>query len=77
MNQTGDDFRRSGLDLAGIDFASGSVDREEVSLIENLASDLDGLGVVVDVEGGGAADADLAHLAGDEGGVGRHATAGG
>ena len=70
-------FRRSGLDLAGVHVAGGSVDGEEVALVVGLAVHLEGLGVVVDMQGGGAAHADLAHLARHEGGMGRHAAAGG
>jgi len=77
VEQAGDDLGGGGLDLAGVDGAGGAVDREEVALGEGLSGDRGDLFVVVDVDGGGAADADLAHLAGDEGGVGGDAAAGG
>ena len=77
VQQAGDDLGRGGLDLARVDFAGGAIDREVVAFVEELVADLDGLGPVVDLEGGGTADADLAHLAGDEGGVRGHPAAGG
>ena len=61
----------------GTNGAGGAVDREEVAFAVGLAGDGDGLLVVIHLQGGGAADADLAHLAGDEGGVRGHPAAGG
>src|ERR1019366_8295235 len=49
--------------------AAGAVNREEVAFAERLTRGLDGLGRVINVQRAGTADADLAHLARDEGRV--------
>src|SRR5271168_362973 len=64
-----DDFRGGGGNLAGIDFARGAVDGECVAFLIGVAVDGHGFGGVVDLQCGGAANADLAHLAGNEGRV--------
>ena len=77
-DHAGDDFRVSSFQLACIDGATGAIDGEVVFAFgEHLASDGDGLFFIVDLQSGGTADADLAHLAGDECGVGRHTAFGG
>ncbi len=76
-DEAGDDLGRSGLDLARVNEAGGAVDGEEVAFLEDLAVDGGGLRIVVDDDAGGAADADLAHLAGNEGGVRGDTTASG
>ena len=77
VEQAGDDFRRSGLDLAGVNRASRAVDGEEVAFLEGVTSDGRRLFIVVDRDGGGTTDADLTHLAGDERSVRGHPTASG
>ena len=69
VQHAGDDLARLGGELAAIDDAAGAVDREEVAFLEGLAGDGHGLRLVVDLQRAGAADADLAHLPGDERGV--------
>ena len=64
-----DDLRRSGFDLSVIDLAGCAIDREVISLVVGAVADLERLVVVIDVERAGAANADFAHLAGDEGGM--------
>ena len=70
-----DDFRGGGLEFAGINFAGGAVNGEEVAFLEGLAADGEGLFGVIHLQGAGAADADFAHLAGDQRGVGTDAAA--
>ena len=69
VDETGDDLGGLGGELAGVNIAAGAVDREVIAFFEDLAFDRDGALVVVDLDIGRAADANLAHLAGDEGGV--------
>ena len=64
-----DDFRGRGLDLTIVDLAGRAIDREVIPLVVGLVADFQGLVVVVDVQGSGAADADLAHLTGHQGGM--------
>ena len=64
-----DDFRGRGLDLTIVDFAGRAIDREVIPLVVGLVADFQGFVVVVDVQGSGAADADLAHLTGDQRGM--------
>ena len=64
VDEAGDDFRRSGLQLARIDGAGGAVNGEVVAFLIGLAADGDGLGVVINIQRRCAADADLAHLTG-------------
>ena len=75
VDQAGDDLRRRGLHLAGVDLADGAVDRHPVAFLEGLAVDLHRARLVVDFDRRRAADADLAHLPGDERRVRRHAAA--
>src|SRR5690606_27431341 len=77
LEQTLDDLGRSGRDFAGEDGPGGAVDGEEVAFLVDVLADGEGALLVVDVEGGGTADADLAHLAGNEGGVRGDTTASG
>ena len=56
---------------------SGAVDGEEVAFLVGHAVGGDGLGGVINLERAGAADADFAHLAGDERRVRTHAAFGG
>ena len=77
MQHAGDDFGRSGFEFTGVNDAAGAINGEEVALLESLAADGYGLLIIVDLQGSGSADADLAHLAGNECGVGRHPTASG
>ncbi len=72
-----DDFGGGGFEFACEDFARGAVDGEEVAFFEDAAADGEGLVGVINLECAGAADADFAHLAGDEGGVAGDAAAGG
>ena len=69
FDETGDDLGGRGFELSGVDAAGGAVDREEVAFLEDFAFHGDRAGVVVDLEGCGAADANLAHLTGNESGV--------
>ena len=62
VDQAGDDLRRRGLDLAGVDLADRPVDRHPVAFLERLAVDRHRARLVVDFDRRGAADADLAHL---------------
>ena len=72
-----DDFGGGGGQFTGVDEAGGAVQREVVAFLVGLAGDFDGAVVVVDGHFAHAADADLAHLAGNEGGVAGETTAGG
>src|SRR5690606_21324023 len=72
-----DDFRRDGLELTAVDGAARAIDAHEVAFLEGLTGSLDGLLVVVDLDTGSAADANLAHLAGDKSGVRGDTTLGG
>ena len=65
-------------DLALIDIAGGAVDGDKVALVEDLAVDGEGLGVVIDdhvVGVAAAADTAGAHAAGNDGRVAGHAAA--
>ena len=64
-----DDFRRGGLDLTVVDLAGCSIDGEVISLVVGVIADFERFVVVVDVQGTGAAHANLAHLTGHQGGV--------
>ncbi len=75
VDQAGDDLRRRGLDLARVDLAGRAVDRHPVAFLEGLALDRHRAGLVVDFDRRSAADADLAHLPGDQRRVRRHAAA--
>ena len=72
-----DDFRGRGLDFAGINFAGGAVNGEEIPFVEGLAAHGEGFFGVIHLQSAGAADANLAHLAGHQRGVGTDAAAGG
>ena len=76
-DDAGDDFRRSGLELSAVDRAGGAVDGKVVTFLELLTSGGDGEFLVIDLDGRGTADADLAHLAGNECRVRRDTTLGG
>ena len=75
-DDAGDDFAGRGLELAAVNGAGGAVDAHEVALFEGLTGGFDGLLVVVDFQCGSTANAHLAHLAGDECGVGGNPTLG-
>ena len=75
IDQHLDDFRGRGFHLAGEDLAAGAVDGKEVALAEDARADGEGALVVIDVEHARAADADLAHLAGDQRRMGADAAA--
>ena len=77
VDQAHDDLRRSGCNLAGVDGACRAIDREEVPFFEGLSRNGDRLLIVVDVQRGGAADTDFAHLARHERGVRGDAALGG
>ncbi len=65
--RTCDDFRRRGLDFAGIDFAGRAVDRDVIAFLEGLRRRRHHVrSVVIDLHVRRAADADLAHLPRDE-----------
>ena len=66
MDHAGDDFGRSGFEFAAVDGAAGAIDGEVVPFFEGLAGDRDGLLIIVDRQCAGTADANLAHLTGDE-----------
>src|SRR5665647_2110090 len=68
-------FAGARLELADDDLAGEAVDGEPVALLHHLVAHGDGARLVVDVERLAAHDADLAHLAGDQGGVTGHAAA--
>ena len=76
MDHAGDDFRRSGFEFAAVDGAAGAINGEVVPFFEGLAGDRDGLLVIVDRQCAGTADANLAHLTGDEGRVRGHTALG-
>ena len=73
VQHAGDDFARRGGELAGVNGAGGAVDGEKIAFLEGLAIHGDGLLRVIDLQRRRAADADLAHLPGDERGVRRDA----
>ncbi len=63
--------------LTSVYLTGGTVQRDEVALLVGDTLDLHGLGLVVDVDGTGAADAALTHTTGNDGSVARHTAAGG
>ncbi len=69
VDQPGDDLGRRGLHASRVHLARGAVDRHEVAFFERLPVDGHLARLVVDLHGGGAADADLPHLPRDERGV--------
>lgn len=69
VDENADDIGGGGFDFAREDFACGAIDGEEVALVESFSADGEGGFGVVDMKIGGTADADFAHLAGDESGV--------
>ena len=60
------DLGGGGRELAGINVAARAVDGEEVAFLVGHAVRREGLGGVINLERAGAADADFAHLAGDQ-----------
>ena len=68
-------LRRQRLELAGDDAAGGAVEREPVALLVGVALDAEFLGVFVDDAIARAGHAALAHAAGDNSSVRRHAAA--
>ena len=70
-----DDFRGHGRQLAFVDEARGAVQREVVALAVSLAAQCNAASDVVNLHLRDTADADLAHLARDEGRVAREASA--
>ena len=66
LDQHLDDFRSGGRQLARINFAGRAVDGEEIAFLEDRAIHCHGLGGVIDLQRAGAANANFAHLAGDE-----------
>src|SRR5699024_4469945 len=67
-----------GSDLLAVDVAGGAVDRDPVAAHKLVAVDLEGLGLLVDLDVvviAAAGDAAGAHAAGDDGGVAGHAAA--
>ena len=67
--------RRNGLELAVDDAAGGAVERNPIALLEGLALDAEFLAGFVDGAVAGAGHAALAHAAGNDGRVRRHAAA--
>jgi len=76
VHDAGDDFRRSGLELAAVNGAAGAIDAHVFAFLEDLAGSGDGELFIIDLHTGGTANANLAHLAGDERGVRGDATFG-
>src|SRR5437867_2140996 len=70
LNQHLDDFGRGSRDLARINFASRTVDGEEVSLLVGCAIDSHGFGDVIDLQRRCATNTYFPHLAGNERSVG-------
>ena len=66
VDQDLDDLGRRRLDLAGEHLAARAVDGKEVALAVDLALHRQRALVIIDVQRAGAADANLAHLPGDE-----------
>ena len=64
-------------DLRDLHLAGQAVERDEVALLDGLATDAELPGALVDVERARAHHRRLAHLPADDGGVRRHATGGG
>ena len=69
------DLRVHGGDHAVVDVAGGAVDGEPVALLEHLAGERELLVLLVHRDLLAAGDAALAHAAGDDGRVARHAAA--
>ena len=66
FNQNLHDLRGGRRQRAGINFTSRPINRQSVALPENGAVHSHCFGGVIDLQGAGAADADLPHLAGDQ-----------
>ena len=77
LDETLNNLRRRGGNFAGEDETGGAVDGEEVAFFPLFLADGEGALVVVDVQGSGATDADLTHLAGNKSSVGGNTTASG
>ena len=76
-NQDLDDFRGGSFHLAGVYQAARSVNGEVVTFADGYVANGNGAVVVVHNDFIRAANADFAHLAGNEGGMGGNAAAGG
>ena len=71
------DFRRRRFDFARVNLAQRAVNGEEISLMEHLAAHRQCLRRVIHLQRARAANADFAHLPGDERRVGADAATGG